>query len=77
MIKKIVQIGLRTYKPKYRDGDKVVGNSLLFYIEGIDEGMTYKTGALHYLLGDIKYAHGKSKEDHSTSMNEADLQFAK
>jgi phage antirepressor YoqD-like protein len=77
-INKIVQIGLKTYKPKFRGGDKVV-NSLgtVMYVEGIDTAKTLSASKLHYLLCDVKYALQKSIKDTATPTAEDELELFK
>ena len=76
-ISKIVQIGLKTYKPKFKGGDKVtaekVGYHNVMYVEGIDEYLTQMTGRLHYILCDVKYALGKQKTNNADPYAEDDL----
>jgi phage antirepressor YoqD-like protein len=77
-ISKIVHVGLKTYKPKFKSGDKVV-NSLgtVMFVEGIDEAKTLSASKLHYLLCDVKYALQKSIKDTATPTAEDELELFK
>lgn len=77
MIGKIVTVGIRTFRPKFKDGDKVTGEKVghhnVMYIEGIDEDLTQMTGRLHYKLCDVRYALGKSKVNSADPLAEDEL----